>query len=110
MNLTFTLANTDFKLTYFGSALGYLWSLMRPLLFFGVLDVVFTQDLPRRHAHPALRGDAARRDHLLDVLPAGRPATACSACSAREGLLRKMRFPRLVIPLAVALTALFHSC
>ena len=37
MNLTFTLATTDFKLRYFGSALGYLWSLMRPLLFFGVL-------------------------------------------------------------------------
>jgi ABC-2 type transport system permease protein len=27
---------------------------------------------------------------------------------AREGLLRKMRFPRLVIPLSVALTALFN--
>ncbi len=27
---------------------------------------------------------------------------------AREGLLRKIRFPRLVIPLAVALTALFN--
>ncbi len=26
----------------------------------------------------------------------------------REGLLRKMRFPRLVIPLAVVLTALFQ--
>ena len=37
------LAVTDFKLRYFGSALGYLWSLMRPLLFFGVLYVVFTQ-------------------------------------------------------------------
>ena len=28
---------------YFGSALGYLWSLMRPLLFFGVLYVVFSR-------------------------------------------------------------------
>ena len=26
----------------------------------------------------------------------------------REGLLRKMRFPRLVIPVAVVLTALFN--
>ena len=43
MNLTFTLAANDFKLRFFGSALGYLWSLMRPLLLFGVLYVVFTE-------------------------------------------------------------------
>ena len=43
VNLTWTLAVTDFKLRYFGSVLGYVWSLMRPLLFFGVLYVVFTQ-------------------------------------------------------------------
>ena len=42
VNLTLTLATTDFKLRYFGSALGYLWSLVRPLLFFGVLYVMFT--------------------------------------------------------------------
>ena len=35
------MATTDFKLTYFGSVLGYLWSFMQPLLFFGVLYVVF---------------------------------------------------------------------
>ncbi len=40
-NLTWLIASTDFKLSYFGSALGYLWSLMRPLMFFGVLYVVF---------------------------------------------------------------------
>ena len=38
-----TLAVTDFKLRFFGSVLGYLWQLMRPLLLFGVLYVVFTQ-------------------------------------------------------------------
>ena len=42
-SLTFTLAATDFKLRFFGSALGYLWSLVRPLLLFGVLYVVFTE-------------------------------------------------------------------
>ena len=31
-----TLARTEFKLRYFGSVLGYFWSLIRPLLFFGV--------------------------------------------------------------------------
>ena len=37
------LAITDFKLRFFGSALGYLWTLMRPLLLFGVLYFVFTE-------------------------------------------------------------------
>ena len=43
VSLTYMLAVTDFKLNFFGSALGYLWSLMRPLMLFGVLYVVFTQ-------------------------------------------------------------------
>ena len=43
-NLVWIIATTDFKLTYFGSVLGYLWSLMRPLLLFGVLYLVFTRD------------------------------------------------------------------
>ena len=41
--LTFTLARTEFKLRFFGSALGYVWTLVRPLLFFGVLWLFFTK-------------------------------------------------------------------
>ena len=40
--LSVTLAITDFKLRFFGSALGYLWQLMRPLMLFGVLYFVFS--------------------------------------------------------------------
>ena len=40
-HLTWALAVTDFRLQFFGSALGYLWQLMRPLMLFGVLYVVF---------------------------------------------------------------------
>src|SRR3982751_3981966 len=43
LHLTWTLALQEFKLRFFGSVLGYLWQLMRPLLLFGVLYVVFTQ-------------------------------------------------------------------
>jgi ABC-2 type transport system permease protein len=107
VNLTFTLANTDFKLTYFGSALGYVWSLMRPLLFFGVLDVVFTQffHVGKGVPHYAVTLLAAIIfwTFFLQV------TSGCVQCLlAREGLLRKMRFPRLVIPLAVALTAFYQ--
>lgn len=42
-NLTKTIALTDFKLKYQGSVLGYLWSLVKPLMLFTVLYFVFTR-------------------------------------------------------------------
>src|ERR1700753_1148318 len=35
------LVRTDFKLRYQGSSLGYAWSLLRPLMLFGILYVIF---------------------------------------------------------------------
>jgi ABC-type polysaccharide/polyol phosphate export permease len=40
--LIWILAKTDFKLRYHGSALGYLWALLKPLLTFAVLNFVFS--------------------------------------------------------------------
>src|SRR5258706_11319272 len=37
------LVRTDFKLRYQGSVLGYAWSLLRPLLLFLILYVVFVK-------------------------------------------------------------------
>jgi len=107
VNLTLTLATTDFKLRYFGSVLGYFWSLARPLMFFGVLYVVFTQ------VFRFGEGVAFYPVYLLSSIVLWgffiETTNGCVQCLlAREGLLRKMRFPRLVIPLSVALTALFN--
>ena len=107
VSLTYTLASTDFKLTYFNSILGYFWSLMRPLLFFGVLYFVFTN---------IFHVGSGVHDYSVELLLAiilwtfFLQATSGSVQSmlGREGLLRKMRFPRLVVPLAVTLTALFQ--
>lgn len=107
LSLTLTLAITDFKLRYFGSALGYLWSLVRPLLFFGVLYVVFTQvfSLGKGIPHyPVYLLTAI----MLWTFFIETTSNNVQSLLAREGLLRKMRFPRLVIPLSVALTALFN--
>lgn len=106
-NLTVTLATTEFKLRYFGSFLGYFWSLARPLMFFGVLYVVFTQVLrfggDIDHYPVYLLTSIILWTFFVDT------TNGCVQCLvAREGLLRKMRFPRLVIPLSVALTALFN--
>ena len=41
--LLWNLARTDFVLKYEASVFGYLWSLLNPLLLFGVYYVVFTK-------------------------------------------------------------------
>jgi len=106
-HLTWLIALTDFRVAYFGSALGYLWSLMRPLLSFGVMFLVFSQ---------ALKLGNNIRDYpvllLLNIVLISffQEATGASVTSvlSREGLVRKMHFPRLVIPLATVLTAVFN--
>ena len=40
--LMLVMAITDFKIKYDNSALGYLWSLLKPLLMFGTLYLVFS--------------------------------------------------------------------
>jgi ABC-2 type transport system permease protein len=107
VNLTVTLAANDFKLRFFGSALGYLWSLMRPLLLFGVLYFVFTE---------VVRFGAGV-EHYPVYLLAGivmftffseTTSRGVTSLIERETLLRKIRFPRMVVPLSVALHALFN--
>lgn len=44
-NLLKEMVRTDFKLRYQGSVLGYLWSLLRPLLLFLILYIVFAKFL-----------------------------------------------------------------
>lgn len=41
-NLLLEMVRTDFKLRYQSSALGYLWSLLKPLFIFSILYAVFT--------------------------------------------------------------------
>ena len=42
-HLAFNIAVTQWKLRFFGSALGYLWQLVRPLMLFAVLYIFFTK-------------------------------------------------------------------
>jgi ABC-2 type transport system permease protein len=107
VSLTVTLAVTDFKLRFFGSALGYVWTLMRPLLLFGVLYFVFTEVVRF--------GDGVEHYpvYLLSAIVlftffGEATSRGVTSLVERENLLRKVRFPRLVIPLAVALHALFN--
>ena len=107
VELTLTLARTDFKLRYFGSVLGYIWSLMRPLLFFGVLYFFFTKILNVGKGVPHY-GVYLLTGIVLWTFFSEATGNSVNCLLAREALLRKMRFPRMVIPLAVSLTAAFN--
>ncbi|MBJ7329679.1 MAG: ABC transporter permease [Solirubrobacteraceae bacterium] len=106
-NLTLTLAVTEFRVKYFGSVLGYLWSLMRPLMLFGVLYFVFTE-VADLGADVKFYGVYLLESIVLWTFFAETTNGALTCLVGREDLLRKMRFPRLAVPLSVALTALFN--
>ena len=106
-SLTWTLAITDWKLRFYGSVLGYFWSLARPFLLFGVIYVVFSEF--------AQLGDNVKHYpvYILFALVlfqffAETTGNGLSSLVEREHLLRKVRFPRLVIPVAITLTSLFN--
>jgi ABC-2 type transport system permease protein len=107
-DLLWLLAVTEFKRVYFGTVLGYLWSLIRPLMLFGVLLFVFTQ---------IFRIGSEQVEHYPVMLLLGivlftffQESTTSSVTSVvtQEGIVRKTQFPRLVIPLATVLTGVFN--
>jgi ABC-2 type transport system permease protein len=107
LDLLYLISITEFKRTYFGTVLGYLWSLARPLMLFGVLLAVFTQvfrvgsQVPH---YPVLL--------LFNVVLFGffseATTTAVTSVVNQESIVRKTQFPRLVIPLSVVVTAVFN--
>jgi ABC-2 type transport system permease protein len=102
-----SLAITDFRLKFFGSVLGYLWQLMRPLLLFGVLYTVFTVLLDVQGDEPYY-GVSLLLGIVLFSFFSEATGGSVRSLVVREGLVRKIQFPRLAVPLATVLTALFN--
>jgi ABC-2 type transport system permease protein len=105
--LTWTLAVTDFRLKFYGSVLGYLWQLMRPLMLFGVLYVVFTQFV-KFGADVRFYPVVLLTGIVLYTFFSEAVSGCVDALVDREPLLRKVDLPRMAIPCAVVLTALLN--
>jgi len=105
--LTWTLAVTDWRLRFYGSALGYLWTLARPFAFFGVIYIVFTEVADFGNQVKDY-GICILFSMVLFQFFAEATNGSVTAVVRRENLLRKMRFPRLAIPLSTVLTALMN--
>jgi ABC-2 type transport system permease protein len=110
-HLTYNIARNEFKLKFFGSALGYLWQVMKPLLLFAVLYVFFVVI-----GHVGKGGHPGEADYGVQLLGsivlftffAESTGGAVRSVVERENLVRKIEFPRLVIPISVVLLALFN--
>jgi ABC-2 type transport system permease protein len=98
------LASIDFKLKYAESAMGYLWSIIKPLSYFAVLWVVFGR---------FFRVSASIEEYGLYLLIGivlytfFVDATGLAFPSMVKGgnVLRKLAFPPLVLPIAATVTA-----
>ena len=105
--LLLLISVTEFKKTYFGTVLGYVWSLLRPLMLFAVLLFVFTKVFrlgSQVEHYPVL----LLFNIVLFTFFQEATLGAVPSVVAQEGIVRKTQFPRLVIPMAIVLTALFN--
>jgi ABC-2 type transport system permease protein len=107
LELLYVIAVTDFRRAYFGTVLGYLWSIARPLMTFGILLAVFTHVFRLSTKVPNYPVFL-----LFDIVLFSffQEATmmAVGSIVGHEAVVRKTQFPRLVIPLAVVLTTAFN--
>jgi ABC-2 type transport system permease protein len=107
-SLVWLTAAADYKTRYLHSWLGYAWSLLRPLLLFGVLYLVFTRVI-RFGGQVENYAALLLFNIMLFQFFQDAAGSAVRCVVQRESLVRKMQFPRIVIPLSVVLNALLTA-
>ncbi len=101
------LTKTDFKLRYQGSVLGYLWALLRPLMMFAILYVVFAKllkmgsDIP--HYPVYLLVGTTMWSFFTECTSQG-----IQAIVNRGDLIRKISFPKYIVVVSATLTAVIN--
>ena len=101
------LTKTDFKLRYQGSVLGYLWALLRPLMMFAILYVVFAKllrfggDIP--HYPVYLLCGTTMWSFFTECTSQG-----IQAIVNRGDLLRKISFPKYIVVVSATWTAVIN--
>ena len=105
--LLFELVATDFKLRYQGSVLGYLWSLLKPLMLFAVMYVVFVNFLKFgegiNHFAVMLLLGTVMWSFFTEATSQGMQSIVL-----RGDLIRKINFPKYVIVISATVSALIN--
>lgn len=101
------LVITDFKLRYQGSVLGYLWSLLKPLMLFAILYIVFVKffrlGTEIEHYPVYLLLGIVMWTFFTEATSQG-----MSAIIARGDLIRKINFPKYIIVVSGTISALIN--
>lgn len=101
------LVITDFKLRYQGSVLGYLWSLLKPLLLFSIMFVVFVHFLRfgqgLDHYAVSFLFGIILWTFFLEATSQGMQAIV-----GRGDLIRKLNFPKYIIVISATISALIN--
>ncbi len=103
MRILKEIAISDFKVRYQNSLLGYVWTLIKPLLLFAVLYVVFSvfMRFPVENYQLYL---------LLGVIIwnffAEATSIALRSFETKQSLITKVYFPRIIVVIASTLTSL----
>ena len=101
------LVKTDFKLRYQGSVIGYLWSVLRPVLLFAVMYVVFIyflrfgDDVP--HFAVALLLGQVLWGFFSETTSLGMVSIV-----NRGDLLRKLNFPSYIVVVSISINAFIN--
>lgn len=100
-DLTLNLITKEIRVRYMGAALGFFWSLGNPLIATLTYYTVFTYILPSNQDRFAL--------HLVTgvihwMLLSQLLTQSCEWLINNSNLIRKLRFPRILLPLSSALT------
>lgn len=101
------LTKTDFKLRYQGSILGYFWALLRPLMMFLILYIVFAKllkignDIP--HYPVYLLCGTTMWSFFTECTSQG-----IQAVVSRGDLLRKISFPKYIVVVSATMTAVIN--
>jgi ABC-2 type transport system permease protein len=94
------MVRTDFKLRYQNSVLGYIWSLLKPLMLFVILYVIFTKFLNIGRGIPNYAVSLLLGIVLWNFF-AEATTSALKSIVGRGALIRKINIPRYLIPISV---------
>lgn len=94
------MVRTDFKLRYQNSVLGYIWSLLKPLMLFVILFTVFTKFLHIGRGIPNYAVSLLLGIVLWNFF-AEATTSALRSIVGRGSLIRKINIPRYLIPVSV---------
>jgi ABC-2 type transport system permease protein len=106
-SLAWTLGKLDWRLAFFGSVLGYFWRLIKPATYFGIYYVLFTYFI-EINAEVKFGAAVLLAGIMLNLFFTEATSASVPSVLMRENLVRKIHFPRVVIPMAAIITALLN--